>query len=132
MMKSNVLLLKFLLATICFLVKQNVWADEFHVWFDGDGRKHISSIPRYGFTQDGDLRRAYNPNSLVAQHHAMREALSEQSAQIAKRQAELARLENPPLDNSHQERVRAPKEGIMGLRDLIKLERRGGRYSEKE
>lgn len=120
----------FLIASLIVLPSQ-VYANEFHVWRDKSGRKHISNIPPHGFTAEGSLRKAYNPNSLLAQHHAMRKSLQEQSAQIAHQQAERERLENQPQVNESDTIIRAPKEGIMGLRDLIKLERRGGRYSEK-
>lgn len=115
----------------CCLLSNKVFGSEFYVWIDEVGSKHVSSIPRAGFSQRGDLRRAYNPNSLTSQHHAMRNALSVQAAEIARQEAERKLQENQPIITEARTKVRVPKEGIMGLRDLIKLERRGGKYAEQ-
>ena len=131
MTKFHALPATLLIVVASGLLSKGVSAQDFHIWIDGSGDRHISTIPRDGFTEQGRLRSAYDPNSLVAQHHAMRKALSEQSVAIAKQIAERQRLDNEPEAASPQTAARAPKEGIMGLRDLIKLERRGGRYSEK-
>lgn len=103
-------------------------ADSMHVWIDAAGQKRISTIARNGFDAFGELRDAYNPNSLIYQHREMRKILAQQAAQIVAEQA--LTDETEALNPMPAHGVRVPKEGIMGLGDLIELERRGGRYQD--
>lgn len=119
------------LALLVYLSFGEVDAAGFHVWIDETGRKQVSTIPRDGFNHLGDIRRPYDPNSLTLQHHEMRRKLALQAAEIAQQQAEPERLGNAAQVGLPSESGRAPKEGIMGLRGLIQLERRGGRYSRR-
>ena len=104
-------------------------AAEIHVWNDYDGRRTISTIPRHGFDNNGKLRRQYDPNSIHYQHYQLREVLAAQAATFAAPMAQDSEQSHIPKDALTE--IRAPKEGIMGLRELIKLERRGGRYLDQ-
>ena len=123
------------LAFFAYLSCGEVCAGGFHVWIDESGRKQVSTIPRHGFNQAGEVRRPYDPNSLTSQYHEMRRTLALQAAEIARQQLAEERIENQsPTDFSSSlppQAGRAPKEGVMDLRALIQLERRGGRYSQK-
>ena len=48
---------------------------EFFVWRGADAHRQISNVPARGFTADGEIRRSYNPNSIVYQHARMIDAL---------------------------------------------------------
>ena len=127
---SNTLIIALLAVVFTVCGGGNVSAHNtaLHTWTDAQGHKNISTIPPQGFTTDGRLRRQYDPNSIQFQHHEMRKALRQQAAEIA--------AANERVGESHTvtpadalPAVRAPREGIMGLRELIKLERRSGRYA---
>ena len=123
------------LAFFVYLSCGEVCAAGFHVWIDESGRKQVSTIPRNGFNQAGEVRRPYDPNSLTSQYHEMRRTLALQAAEITRQQIARERIENQsPTDLPSYlppQAATAPREGIMDLRDLIQLESRGGRYSQK-
>lgn len=104
---------------------------EFHVWIEPSGRKHISSIPRTGFTANGMLAGRHNPNSIVFQQRKMIARLNEQAVAIAALEAEKARAAETIEQPSALRRI-APREGTMNLDQLIDLEKRGGRYAPIE
>ena len=104
-------------------------AAEFYVFFDGEGRRHVSNIPAYGFTARGAIKSPYDPNSIVYQHGRLREDLTRQAEDIAlRREREQISAELPPEIQQTQVLRRAPREGIMNLDELIELEKRGGRH----
>ncbi|MEM7467128.1 MAG: hypothetical protein AAF387_09605 [Pseudomonadota bacterium] len=114
----------------CLLWPVLVNAGDMHVWTDGQGRKQVSTIPQHGFDANGDIRRSYDPNSIQYQHLMLRKSLREQAEALAA--AEISDSEvSLDLPADSRPVVRAPREGIMGLRQLIQLERRGGRYEEQ-
>ena len=102
---------------------------EFYVFYDDEGHKHVSSIPAHGFASNGDIKRAYDPNSIVYQYARMREILAEQGVEITHKRED----EQPVAEFSRQTQqtpvVRhAPRDGIMNLDELIALEKRGGKH----
>jgi hypothetical protein len=105
---------------------------EFYARQDHLGRKHLSNLPPSGFNRNGEIRQAYNPNSIVYQHAKMLEALAVENATIT----EASELEAREADNrriSLQARQsptarRGPREGNMNLEELIALDKRGGRW----
>lgn len=119
----------FIALSAVLLFGDMAFAAEIHVWTDRDGHRNVSNIPPHGFDKSGKLRRQYDPNSIQFQHFQMRRALEGQAERLALE----ASQENPSTGATPSEVsvVRAPKEGIMGLRELIQLERRGGRYLEQ-
>ncbi len=115
-------------ATLCSSANVLAHNTALHTWTDQQGHKNVSTIPPQGFTPDGRLRRQYDPNSIQFQHHEMRKALRQQAAEIAAAKESVGESQTvTPADALPA--VRAPREGIMGLRELIKLERRSGRYA---
>jgi hypothetical protein len=111
----------------------------FYKWFDDQGRKHVSNIPRRGIRADGSLRDAYDPNSIVYQHRELLSVLRQHAAAIEReREREQARelaearaaKHSAPTAARASIRRAAPKEGFMNLDDLIRLEKRGGRWME--
>lgn len=116
-----------IIITGCTLVHDAV--AEFYVWNDDQGRKHVSNIPARGFAGVGNIRSAYDPNSIVYQHARMLDTLAEQSAAIAhKREAERRRTELERREGQTGVNRHTPREGIMSLDELIALEKRGGRW----
>ena len=109
---------------------ENLSAEDLHVWTDQDGRRNISTIPPEGFDKRGRLRKQYDPNSIQFQHHQMLRALEIQAKRLELEQGKES-LPVMTLSDEITQPLRAPKEGIMGLRGLIQLERRGGRYLEQ-
>ena len=116
-----------LLAGFC-LTGECVAAD-IHVWTDQEGHRNISTVPPQGFNRQGKLRRQYDPNSILFQHHEMQRALKAQALSLQ----EENEIGVEPIEPQAKAlgTIRAPKEGIMGLRELIQLERRGGRYLDQ-
>ena len=106
---------------------------EFYVRKDDLGRSHISNLPPRSFANNGKIRRAYDPNSIVYQHARMREALAEQSAALvhARDEERLNSIDRGYLPSAPPPR-RAPREGTMNLNELIELEKRGGRWQGTE
>lgn len=100
---------------------------EFYSWHDDQGRKHVSNIPAHGFTGDGDIAGAYDPNSIVYQYARMLDTLAAQGSAIAdvrerkRRGSEITRRGRQTPVVGH-----APREGMMNLDELIALEKRGG------
>jgi hypothetical protein len=116
------------LITIGITVSPNASA-EFYVRTDDLGRRHISNLPPRSFANNGGIRRAYDPSSIVYQHARMLEALAEQSdalehavehEALGSKYPKFA-LPGPPIR-------RAPREGMMNLDELIELEKRGGHW----
>ena len=109
---------------------ENLSAEDLHVWTDQEGRRNISTIPPEGFDKRGRLRKQYDPNSIQFQHYQMLRSLETQARKL---QLEQGKESEPAMVVSDEiiPSLRAPKEGIMGLRELIRLERRGGRYLER-
>ena len=109
---------------------ENLSAEDLHVWTDQEGRRNISTIPPEGFDKRGRLRKQYDPNSIRFQHYQMLRSLETQARKL---QLEQGKESEPAMVVSDEiiPSLRAPKEGIMGLRELIRLERRGGRYLER-
>ncbi len=115
-----------------WLLYSPVSSAEFYARRDHLGRTHLSNLPPRSFDHNGEIRRAYDPNSIVYQHAKMLEALADQSAEIAQAQEQEAReienkaavlgaLKAPPARG-------LPREGNMNLDELIALEKRGGRW----
>ena len=103
---------------------------DFYTRVDRDGTRHISNVPPNGFDNNGDIRRAYDPNSIVYQHRNMLDALAAQGEEIA-RKAENSRARSALPESVVRPPVlvgRGPREGVMNLDELIELEKRGGRY----
>jgi hypothetical protein len=102
---------------------------EFHVWYDAAGDKHVSTIPRQGFSPAGTIRPAYDPNSIVYQQRRMLDNLSLQADELARqRDAEIADAAN---SRERHAEVRAPgasREGTMNIEELIELAKLGGRF----
>ncbi|MGR8948146.1 MAG: hypothetical protein ACU84Q_08885 [Gammaproteobacteria bacterium] len=119
------------LAIIWFCLSASALATELHSWTGNQGQKNISTIPRHGFDPEGRVRRHYNPNSIQFQHRELRKALRRQAAEIAASKEQVIASETGMAADSLPA-ARVPKEGIMGLGDLIKLERRGGRYTGEQ
>ena len=115
---------------VCSSLSASVYATELHTWTDAQGHRNISTIPPQGFAADGSLRRHYDPNSIQFQHHQMRKALQKQATEIAASD-QRERNTQAMLPADALPAVRAPREGIMGLRKLIELERRSGRYTDE-
>lgn len=108
----------------------------FYHWFDDQGRKHVSNIPRSGIRADGRLRADYDPNSIVYQHRGLLAALRQHAAAIERERERKRELAEPqatkpadPTVGRVSARRGAPKEGSMDLDDLIRLEKRGGRWT---
>ena len=115
---------------VLMLQGENLPAEELHVWTDQEGHRNISTIPPEGFDRRGRLRKQYDPNSIQFQHRQMLHALETQAMRL---ELEQVKDSEPVVTASDEitQPLRAPKEGIMGLRELIRLERRGGRYLER-
>ena len=112
---------------VLMLQGENLPAEDLHVWTDQEGHRNISTIPPEGFDKRGRLRKQYDPNSIQFQHHQMLRALEIQAKRL---ELEQGKESEPVMTVSDEitQPLRAPKQGIMGLRELIQLERRGGRY----
>ena len=111
------------LATV-WLAHSPITSAEFYPRNDHLGRKHLSNLPPRSFDRNGEIRRAYDPNSIVYQHQRMLEALAAQSAVIAQaREQEARETENraAALEALHAPPVRRPpREGNMNLDELIR------------
>ena len=116
------------IATV-WLTYNSVAFAEFYPRNDHLGRKHLSNLPPHSFGHNGEIRPAYDPNSIVYQHAKMREALAEQSAAIVQAQEQEARETEPSATALEAPTVRhLLKEGNMNLDELIALEKRGGQW----
>jgi len=101
---------------------------EFYVWYDDEGHKHISNVPAQGFTRSGDVRDAYDPNSIVYQHALMLDQLTQQGRKIAFDRDNERRGSEAELPVERKSVARAARRGrTMNLDELIALEKRGGR-----
>ena len=112
-----------------FLLVIECGAADIHVWTDDEGHRNISTIPPHGFDRQGKLRRQYDPNSIGFQHHEMQRALKAQATSLQQEKEIVVEAIEPQRETARA--IRAPKEGIMGLGELIQLERRGGRYLDR-
>lgn len=111
------------------VVHSPITAAEFYVRNDHLGRKHVSNLSPHGFTRNGEIRSAYDPNSIVYQHAKMLETLAAESAALAQAREQQAHdSDNKIIALQPRPTRRAPREGAMNLDELIDLEKRGGRW----
>jgi len=119
------------IVTACVVRSPNASA-EFYSRNDHLGRRHISNLPPHGFARNGEIRRSYDPNSIVYQHAQMLEALAAQSAAIAQSVEQDQYAYKTEITARRSPRIRrVPREGSMNLDDLIALEKRGGRWQSE-
>jgi hypothetical protein len=101
-------------------------AAEFQVFTDQNSNRHVSNISPAGLTRSGNLKPAYNPNSVVHQYPLMLERLRLQREELAREAmvARAAQAKKPSVTASlsrwHESaKVKTPvqKKGCWGCRD---------------
>lgn len=60
---------------------------EFHTWTDRDGARRVSNVAPGGVDDAGRPRRGHHPNSVAAQHAALRARLEREGRLIAAEEA---------------------------------------------
>ena len=68
---------------------------EFHTWTDDDGARRVSNVAPDGVDHAGRPRRGHHPNSVAAQHAALRERLEREGRLIAAEAAARAASARP-------------------------------------
>lgn len=116
------------LLLLAIITYSNLTQAEFYAWTDRDAGRHVSNIPAEGFTADGKLKNSHNPHTIDYQYQGMLERLRQENQAIEEERAKKKNKEAfPVVEQRRAPPAAAPKEGLMGLRELIDLEKRGGR-----
>lgn len=107
----------------------------FDVFKDSSGKRHISIIPKQGYDQRGNIKEAYNPNSIVHQHAELVRKLKKENLEILLQPQE-DEVEISGISDESSPESDTPATGNIFysaadnktvLEELIELEKRAGR-----